>query len=63
MRRKERDASRGSPRSFVRAKSALSQDDNQLLTWDILLHLETQVGQAVGAFDLEDYGVAGLQGE
>src|ERR1700733_5077485 len=29
MRRKERDASRGSPGSFVRAKNALSQDDNR----------------------------------
>ncbi len=28
---KERDASRGSPRSFVRAKNALSQDDNRSL--------------------------------
>jgi len=30
---------RGSPRSFVRAKNARSQDDNR--SADILLHLET----------------------
>ena len=29
-RRKKRDASHGAPRSFVRAKCALSQDDNGL---------------------------------
>jgi hypothetical protein len=63
MRRTKRDASRGSPGSFVRAKNALSQDDNQLLTWDILFQLEAEVGQAVGAFDLENYWIAGLQGE